>query len=70
MATYKVWLKVKDSYGKEKEIDGGTIKVELDELSTTEVSKMVQQLDDHFTTETEVANKDTIKYSDFELRPE
>lgn len=29
MATYKVWLTVKDSYGNIKEVEGGTINVDL-----------------------------------------
>jgi hypothetical protein len=33
MATYKVWLTVKDSYGNTKKIDGGNINVAIDELT-------------------------------------
>jgi hypothetical protein len=73
MATYKVWLTVKDNYGNTKEVDGGTINVDLAEMSTTEVSQMAKQLDPFFTTDAEVAHvvdtKDAIKYSDFDLKP-
>lgn len=63
MATYKVWLTVKDSYGNTKEIDGGTINVDLATLTPDEVDQieehlpleeylrkdeMVQELDPHF----------------------
>ena len=33
MATYKVWLTVKDSYGNTKELDGGTIDVDLGKVA-------------------------------------
>lgn len=63
MATYKVWLTVKDSYGNTKEVDGGTINVDLATLTPDEVTQieevlpledylrkdeMVQELDPHF----------------------
>jgi len=74
MATYKVWLTVKDSYGNTKEVDGGTINVNLAEMSTADVDKVVKQLDPYFTTETEVTNvvgnNDTLKYSSFDLKSE
>ncbi len=74
MATYKVWLTVKDSYGNTKEVDGGTINVNLAEMSTTDVDQVAKKLDPYFATETEVErvvdNNDTIKYSDFEIKPE
>ena len=74
MAMYKVWLTVQDSYGKTKEVEGGTIKIDLDEISNVEVGQMVKQLDPYFTTDEEVEyvvnNNTTMKYSDFELKPE
>lgn len=63
MATYKVWLTVKDSYGNTKEIEGGEINVDLATLTKDEVDqienalpledylrkdKMVEELDPHF----------------------
>lgn len=38
MATYKVWLTVKDSYGNTKEIDGGNITVDRDKLTEEDLS--------------------------------
>lgn len=40
MATYKVWLTVKDSYGNTKEVDGGTINVDLASLTPDEVAQI------------------------------
>jgi hypothetical protein len=84
MAKYKVWLTVKDSSGNTKEIEGGTIDVDLalteDEL--TQIGKslpldeylrkdeVIQELDKDFATDVELttATENTIKYSDFKLR--
>lgn len=44
MATYKVWLTVKDSYGKTKEVDGGTINVDLATLTPDEVDQIEEAL--------------------------
>lgn len=44
MATYKVWLTVKDSYGNTKEIDGGTINVDLATLTPDEVNQLEEAL--------------------------
>ena len=69
MATYKVWLKVKDRYGNVKEIDGGDINVGLDELTQDEIDCIEEALPledylkkseieaelDHFATDAEVA---------------
>ena len=74
MATYKVWLTVKDSYGNTKEVDGGMINVNLAEMSNTEVQQVADKLDPYFTTDTEVAtvvdNKthDTMKYSELKMK--
>jgi hypothetical protein len=38
MATYKVWLTVKDSYGNIKEIDGGNITVNRDKLTEEDLN--------------------------------
>lgn len=63
MATYKVWLTVKDSYGNIKEIPGDEIHVDLATLTPDEVTQieealpledylrkdeMVEELDPHF----------------------
>lgn len=71
MATYKVWLTVKDSYGNTKEVDGGTINVDLSTLTPDEVTQIeealpleeylrkdeaVKELDPHFATEAEVGH--------------
>lgn len=86
MATYKVWLTVKDSYGNTKEIDGGTINVDLATLTPDEVSQIEEalpledyikkvelpnELDDYATdTEVEKAVKQTVKYGGFKLKDE
>lgn len=44
MATYKVWLTVKDTYGNTKEIDGGTINVDLATLTPDELSQIEEAL--------------------------
>ena len=87
MATYKVWLTVKDRYGNTKEIDGGNINIGLDEFSQDDLDAIEEalplqeylrkdeafaELDPHFMTDPEVSQaidrKDSIKYSDFQLR--
>lgn len=81
MATYKVWLKVKDSYGNIKEIDGGDINVDLATLTPDEVSQIEEALPlenyvtktelDTYATDTEVeqavtnAEHNTLKYVGF-----
>ena len=40
MATYKVWLTVKDRYGRTKELNGGKIDVNKDALTDEELSKI------------------------------
>ena len=55
MATYKVWLTVKDSYGNTKEIDGGTINVDLATLTPDEVNQIEEALPlENFITKTEL----------------
>ena len=71
MATYKVWLTVKDSYGNIKEIDGGNIEIGLDSLDTREI----EALDKHFATDVEMNqtvenSNETIRYSGFEFSNE
>lgn len=46
MATYKVWLTVKDSYGHIKEVDGGTINLDLDlnKLSSEDIAQLEEAL--------------------------
>lgn len=69
MATYKVWLTVKDGYGNTKDIDGGVISVDFDALSPEVIehieealpledylkkSEIAQELD-HYATDSEVS---------------
>ena len=85
MATYKVWLTVKDSFGNTKEVDGGTIDVNLAESLTTEDIAHIEEAlpleeylkkseTDYLATDAEVEhaveNNDSIKYSTLKLRPE
>lgn len=71
MAKYKVWLTVKDSQGNKKEIDGGTIDVDLSTLTQDEIDQIeealplneyirkdeaVQELNKDFATDKELAN--------------
>ena len=44
MATYKVWLTVKDSYGNTKEVEGGTINVDLATLTPDEINQIEEAL--------------------------
>lgn len=44
MAIYKVWLTVKDSFGNTKEVDGGTINVDLDRFSDHEIAQIEEAL--------------------------
>ena len=79
MATYKVWLTVKDSYGNIKEVEGGTINVDLSEVTPDEVSTMGQALLDSSVleplatdqeVETAISEKvhESLLYSDFLLQ--
>lgn len=84
MATYKVWLTVKDSYGNTKEIDGGNINVDLATLTPDEVSQiedalpledyikkveLPEELDEYATDlEVEDAVKQTVKYGGFKFK--
>lgn len=68
MATYRVWLTVKDRYGNIKELDGGTIDVGLDNLTTEEV----EVLDKHYATDAELntaiqSSKEDIPYAGFDF---
>lgn len=71
MAKYKVWLTVKDSQGNKKEIDGGTIDVDLSTLTQDEIDQIeealpldeymrkdeaVQELNKDFATDKELAD--------------
>lgn len=44
MAKYKVWLTVKDCFGNTKEVDGGTIDVDLAAFSEQEIAQIEEQL--------------------------
>jgi hypothetical protein len=46
MAKYKVWLKVKDSYGNTKELDGGNIDIDLDK---EDVDNIIDNIKDNIT---------------------
>ena len=84
MATYKVWLTIKDSYGNTKEIDGGNISVDLNALSKDELDQIEEALPfenylkksetDYLATDIEVEQvvkqNNSIKYSNLNLRPE
>ena len=73
---YKVWLTVKDNYGNLKELDGGTIGVDLNQevLDQIENALPLQEYlkkseTDYLATDSEVAQEiskvKSIKYSDF-----
>lgn len=83
MATFKVWLTVKDSYGNTKEVDGGTIDVNLAENLTQEDISHIEEalpLDnylkkdetDYLATDVEVQQaveqSSSIKYSALNLK--
>lgn len=75
MATYKLWLKVKDSSGNIREIDGGTVNIDLTKLTDSEATIVAGALSlDNYATDQEVteavSNSTAIKYSDFELKEE
>ena len=40
MATYKVWLTVKDRYGAIKELDGGNIEINQDKLTEEDLNEI------------------------------
>ena len=68
MATYKVWLTVKDRYGSIKKLDGGNINIDLDTVDEDEV----KAFDEHFATDTELVeatetSPETIRYAGFEI---
>lgn len=44
MATYRVWLTVKDSYGNTKELDGGTVSLDLDGFTKEELNQIESAL--------------------------
>jgi hypothetical protein len=71
MSKYKILLTVKDSTGRQKEINAGTVNINLADLAESDLEKLVQKLDPYLATDTEVAtavdNKSTIKYSDFDI---
>lgn len=82
MATYKVWFTVKDSYGSIKELDAGTIDVNLPEL-VTQIEEALPLEDyikrDNLDTElnnyakdseVEEAIKQTVRYSNFKYKKE
>lgn len=75
MAKYKVWVTLKDRYGTIKELEGGHINVDLKELSQDEIDNIEERLPledylkksetDYLATDAEVAERNTIKYTDF-----
>lgn len=57
MATYKLILTVKDNYGKEKEIDGGTVDIDLAGLSAEDITTVTDALNlDDYATDIELAD--------------
>lgn len=44
MATYKVWLTVKDRYGCTKELDGGNIEINQDKLTEEDLNEIKESL--------------------------
>lgn len=80
MAEFRVVLTVKDRYGNIKEVDGGTINVDL--TDPAELDKLEEALPfkdylkksetEYLATDVEVANatKNTVKYDEFKLAPE
>ena len=81
MATYKVWLTVKDSYGNIKEIPGDEIHVDLATLTPDEINQIEEALPledylrkdevdtelERYATDVEVEQKtkDSVKYTGF-----
>ena len=66
MAKYKVWLTVKDSYGKTKELDGGNIAIDL---TTDDVGTIIDAVKDNIVVEAktpvyvpEVTNNNMLKF--------
>lgn len=58
MATYKVWLTVKDRYGSIKKVESGTINVGLDELTKDELDAIEESLPlETFVTRTDLTNE-------------
>ncbi len=75
MATYRLWLIIKDSTGNEKDIDCGTVNIDLTKLTDSEATIVARTLAiDTYATDQEVteavSNNTAIKYSDFELKEE
>lgn len=86
MATYRVWLTVKNSAGATKEINVGNINVDIENLTPEMLSKIEEALPledylkkddiktelDTFATDEEVtrAVQNTVKYSEFKLTDE
>ena len=61
MATYKVWLTVKDRYGKTKELDGGCIDVDL--------NKVTEDVKDHFEENHDFVTKAKLEETLEEVKP-
>ena len=64
---YKVWLTVKDNFGNTKELDGGTIGLDLNQDVLDDYIKKSESA--YLATDVEVQEEiekvDSIKYSDF-----
>jgi hypothetical protein len=55
MATYRLWLTVKDSNGNIKEVDGGTVNIDLTELTDDEINQIEEALPlERYITKTEL----------------
>jgi hypothetical protein len=83
MAKYKVWIRVKDSYGNTKELPAGDIDVDFTELSSEDIEKIENALpldnywhksEEELATDQEVkdavneATANTVKYSSFKRK--
>lgn len=44
MATYKIWLTVKDRYGNIKELDGGKINISQDKLTEEDLNEIKESI--------------------------
>lgn len=57
MATYRLWLTIKDSNGKTKEIDGGTVNIDLTKLTEAEATTVAAALDlESYATDVELSD--------------
>jgi hypothetical protein len=65
MATYKVWLTVKDKYGNTKELDGGAIDIDLKQVANDVIDQIEDTSD--YVTKTEL--EETLDDKITEVKP-